>query len=175
MQTRTKPIPFSRPTIDELEIDEVVDSLRSGWITSGPKVERFEAMFRERLGVEHAVAVNSATAGLHLAIACLDLQPGDEVIVPTLTWASTANVVELCGGRTVFADVDPGLCLDPEDARRRITPRTRAIVPVHYAGQPADLDPLRAMAQEHGLALIEDAAHALGTFYRGEEVGASAG
>ncbi|MCA8923658.1 MAG: aminotransferase class I/II-fold pyridoxal phosphate-dependent enzyme [Planctomycetes bacterium] len=176
MQTRTKPIPFSRPTIDELEIDEVVDSLRSGWITSGPKVERFEAMFRERLGVEHAVAVNSATAGLHLAIACLDLQPGDEVIVPTLTWASTANVVELCGGRTVFADVDPGtLCLDPEDARRRITPRTRAIVPVHYAGQPADLDPLRAMAQEHGLALIEDAAHALGTFYRGEEVGASGG
>ncbi|MEZ6187831.1 MAG: aminotransferase class I/II-fold pyridoxal phosphate-dependent enzyme [Planctomycetota bacterium] len=172
--TKLAAIPFSRPTIDQPEIDEVVDSLRSGWITSGPKVERFEALFRERLGVAHAIAVNSATAGLHLAVACLDLEPGDEVIVPSLTWASTANVVELCGGRTVFADVDPGtLCLDPADVARRITPRTRALIPVHFAGQPADLNALRDLAREHGLTLIEDAAHALGTSYRGTEVGAS--
>lgn len=121
--TPRPPIPFSRPTIEDDEVAEVVDSLRSGWITSGPKVEKFEAAFRERLGVDHAVAVNSATAGLHVAVASLDLQPDDEVIVPTLTWASTANVVELCGARTVFADVDPGtLCMDPQDAERRITP-----------------------------------------------------
>jgi len=165
---------FSRPTIEDDEVAEVVDSLRSGWITSGPKVARFEEAFRQRLGVEHAVAVNSATAGLHLAAAVLNLTPGDEVIVPPITWAATANVVELCGGRTVFADVDPEtLCLNPEDTARRITGHTRAIIPVHYAGQPADLDAFRALADQHGLTLIEDAAHALGAVYRGVEVGAS--
>jgi UDP-4-amino-4-deoxy-L-arabinose-oxoglutarate aminotransferase len=165
---------FSRPTIEDEEVAEVVDSLRSGWITSGPKVARFEEMFRQRLGVEHAVAVNSATAGLHLAVAALNLGPADEVIVPPITWAATANVVELCGGRTVFADVDPEtLCLDPDDAARRITSRTRAIIPVHYAGQPADLDAFRNLAEKHGLAIIEDAAHALGTLYRGAEIGSS--
>ena len=167
-------LPFSRPTIGDEEVAEVVDSLRSGWITSGPKVARFEEVFCQRLGVAHAVAVNSATAGLHLAVVALGLEPGDEVIVPTITWAATANVVELCGGRTVFADLDPQtLCLDPEDTARRITARTRAIIPVHYAGQPADLAALRALAEQHGLTIIEDAAHALGAFYRGTEIGAS--
>jgi len=167
-------LPFSRPTIEDDEVAEVVDSLRTGWITTGPKVARFEELFRQRLGMAHAIAVNSATAGLHLAVAALDLRPGDEVIVPPITWAATANVVELCGGRTTFADVDPDtLCLDPEDAARRITARTRAVIPVHYAGQPADLAPLRRLAETHGLALIEDAAHALGTAYRGAEIGAS--
>ena len=167
-------LPFSKPTIEEDEIAEVVESLRSGWVTSGPKVVQFEKMFRERLGVEHAVAVNSATAGLHLAVAALGLKPGDEVIVPSLTWAATANVVELCGGRTVFGDVEPEtLCLDPDDVARRITERTRAIIPVHFAGQPVDMDAFRALCATHHLALIEDAAHALGTEYRGVEIGAS--
>ncbi|MGE0711090.1 MAG: aminotransferase class I/II-fold pyridoxal phosphate-dependent enzyme [Planctomycetota bacterium] len=167
-------LPFSRPTIEDDEVAEVVDSLRSGWITSGPKVQRFEAMFTERLGVEHAVAVCSATAGLHIAIAALGLGPEDEVIVPALTWASTANVVELCGARTVFADIDPGtLNIDPADVARRITPRTKAIVPVHYAGAPADLDAIGELAAAHGLPVLEDAAHAVGTFYKGREVGST--
>ena len=171
---RATPLPFSRPTIEEDEIAEVVDSLRSGWITTGPKVVRFEELFLQRLGVTQAVAVNSATAGLHLAVAALNLRPEDEVIVPALTWAATANVVELCGARTVFADVDPDtLCIDPADVARRITPRTRAIIPVHFAGQPVDLDALAALAREHRLVIIEDAAHALGTTYRGREVGTS--
>ena len=160
---RRAPLPFCRPTIEDAEIAEVVESLRSGWITTGPKVAKFEALFRERLHAPEAIAVNSATGGLHLSVAVLDLKPGDEVIVPSLTWTATANVVELSGARPVFADVDAEtLCLDPEDVARRITPRTRAIMPVHYAGQPADLDALRALARKHGLVIIEDAAHAIG-------------
>ena len=143
---RAEFLPFSRPTLGEEEIAEVVDSLRSGWITTGPKVARFEAAFRERLGVKHAIAVTSATAGLHLAIASLNLGPEDEVMVPSMTWASTANVVELSGSRTCFVDCDPAtLCIDPDDVRRRITPRTRAIVPVHFAGEAADLTQLIAL------------------------------
>lgn len=166
-------LPFSRPTIEEEEIAQVVDSLRSGWITTGPKVARFEQIFEERLG-GHAVAVSSATAGMHIAVAALGLGPDDEVIVPALTWASTANVVELCGARTVFADVHAEtLCIDVDDVARRITPNTKAIIPVHYAGQPADLDALRALADAHGLLVLEDAAHAVGTFYKGTEIGAS--
>ncbi|NQT86619.1 aminotransferase class I/II-fold pyridoxal phosphate-dependent enzyme [bacterium] len=174
MPVRNTFLKFSHPTLGDDEINEVVDSLRSGWITTGPKVARFEAMFRERLAVKHAIAVNSATAGLHLAVAALDLQPGDEVIIPSLTWAATANVVELCGGRVVFGDVDPEtLCLDPEDTARRITDRTRAILPVHYAGQPADLDAFRALAAGRDIAVIEDAAHAVGAVYKDVEIGAS--
>ena len=170
---RAEPLAFSRPTIEAEEIDEVVACLRSGWITSGPRVVEFERVFHERLGVE-AIAVGSATGGLHLALACLDLKPEDEVIVPALTWASTANVVELCGARTVFADVDADtLCLDAGDVERRITPRTRALIPVHFAGQPADLDALTDLARRHGLAIVEDAAHALGAAHRECEIGAS--
>ncbi|RMG18678.1 MAG: aminotransferase class I/II-fold pyridoxal phosphate-dependent enzyme [Planctomycetota bacterium] len=167
-------VPFSRPTIEDDDVAAVAETLRSGWITSGPRVQAFEAAFRERLGVRHALAVSSATAGLHLLLASLDLGPEDEVVVPSLTWATTANVVELCGARTVFADVDPEtLCLDPADVARRITPRTRALIPVHFAGQPADLAALRTLAAEHGLDLIEDAAHALGTAYGDEEIGSA--
>ncbi|HOX37012.1 MAG TPA: aminotransferase class I/II-fold pyridoxal phosphate-dependent enzyme [Candidatus Brocadiia bacterium] len=167
-------LPFCRPTIGEEEIAEVVESLRSGWITTGPKVSKFEEIFKNRLGVRNAIAVNSATSGLHLAAAALNLKPEDEVIVPALTWAATANVVELCGARTVFADVDPDtLCIDPDDAARRITRRTRAIIPVHYAGQPADLDRFIEITERKGLAFIEDAAHALGTSYKGREIGSS--
>jgi UDP-4-amino-4-deoxy-L-arabinose-oxoglutarate aminotransferase len=171
--TDTDFLPFCRPTIGEEEIASVVDSLRSGWITSGPKVLAFEAAFRERLGVPQAVAVNSATAGLHVALAALSVGPGDEVITTSLTWPSTVNLIELLGARPVFADVLPGtLMIDPEDVQRRITERTRAIVPVHYAGAPADLEALEAAIDERPIALIEDAAHALGTTYKGREIGA---
>lgn len=170
----SQPVAFSRPTLGVAEIDEVVESIRSGWITSGPKVARFEAMFRDRLGVREAVAVNSATAGLHLALAALDVGPGDEVIVPSITWAATANVVELCGARPVFADVDPDtLCIDPADVERRTSERTRAIVPVHFAGQSADLDALRAIASASDALVLHDAAHALGTTHRETEIGAT--
>ncbi|HEV8111708.1 MAG TPA: DegT/DnrJ/EryC1/StrS family aminotransferase [Planctomycetota bacterium] len=168
-------LPFCRPTLGEEEIASVVESLRSGWITSGPKVLAFEAIFRERLGVPHAVAVNSATAGLHVALAGLGIGPGDEVITTSLTWPSTVNMIELLGARPVFADVIPGtLMIDPADVRRRINERTRAIVPVHYAGAPADLDALDAAIAQSGraIALLEDAAHALGTAYKGREIGA---
>jgi UDP-4-amino-4-deoxy-L-arabinose-oxoglutarate aminotransferase len=142
----------------------------------------FEAAFRERLGVPHAVALNSATAGLHVALAALGIGPGDEVITTSLTWPSTVNMVELLGAKTVFADVLPGtLMIDPADVARRITERTRAIVPVHYAGAPADLDALDALdatveraAGPEKITLIEDAAHALGTEYKGTAVGAGA-
>jgi UDP-4-amino-4-deoxy-L-arabinose-oxoglutarate aminotransferase len=148
----------------------VVACLRSGWITTGPRAARFEEIFRERLGAPHALAVTSATAGLHLLLAAMGIGPGDEVIVPAITWPSTANVVELLGARTVFADVDAGtLQVDPADVARRITRRTRAVIAVHFAGAPADLDALRAAAGD--IPVIEDAAHALGTAYRGRETG----
>jgi UDP-4-amino-4-deoxy-L-arabinose-oxoglutarate aminotransferase len=172
--TRAEFLPFSRPSLGVEEEEEVLACMRSGWITTGPRVQRFEEAFCARLGVEHAIAVNSATAGLHLAVRTLDLEPDDEVIVPSLTWAATSNVVELCGGRTVFAEVDPDtLCLDPEDVRARITEHTRAIILVHFAGQPADLDAFRALADEHGLSIIEDAAHAVGARHGEDEIGSA--
>lgn len=165
-------LPFSQPTIERDEIDEVVDSLTSGWITTGPKVKRFEAMFRELVGAPEAIAVGSATAGWQLVVAALGIGPGDEVIVPALSWPSVANIVELAGARTVFADVrSDTLQVDPADVARRITPRTRAIVPVHFAGAACDLDALRAVIGDRSIALVEDAAHALGTEYRGRLVG----
>lgn len=166
-------LPFCRPTLEDEEISSVVESLRSGWITTGPKVLAFEAQFRERLKVPHAVSVNSATGGLHIALAALDIGPGDEVITTSLTWPSTVNVIELLGAKPVFADVLPGtLLLDPADVARKITPKTRALIPVHYAGAPADMDALEAVIQGRDITLIEDAAHALGTEYKGVEIGA---
>jgi UDP-4-amino-4-deoxy-L-arabinose-oxoglutarate aminotransferase len=170
---RDRPLAFSRPSLEAEELEAVSEVLRSGWITTGPRVAEFEALFRERLSAPHAIAVSSATAGLHLAMLALDLAPGDEVIVPSLTWPSTANVVELCGGRPVFADVQlDTLNLDPDHVKRCLTARTRAIVPVHFAGQPADLDALRSLAAERGIPVIEDAAHAVGAAHRGVEIGA---
>jgi UDP-4-amino-4-deoxy-L-arabinose-oxoglutarate aminotransferase len=165
-------VAFSRPTIEAEEIDSVVDSLRSGWLTTGAKVLAFETGFRERVGAEHALSVNSGTAGMHVVLAALGIGPGDEVITASLTWPSTVNVIELLGARPVFADVHPDtLLIDPEDVRRRLTDRTRAVVPVHYAGAPADLDALRAAIGSRPITLVEDAAHALGTIYKGREVG----
>lgn len=163
---------FSKPTIEAEEIQEVVDSLQSGWITTGPKVVRFEALFRDYLGVPEAVAVSSATAAWHLVVHALGIGPGDEVIVPAITWPSVANIVELAGARAVFADVHPDtLQIDPEDVGRCITPHTRAIVPVHFAGAPCDLDAIQSRIGSRAIALVEDAAHALGTEYRGRKIG----
>lgn len=165
-------IPFSRPTIEEEDIAEVVDTLRSGWITSGPKVRRFEERFKQRLEVPHAVSVSSATAGLHILLSALGIGPGDEVIVPTMTWVSTANVVELVGAKAILADINPStLQIDPEEVERKLSARTRAVIPVHYAGEPSDLDAIRQLLEGKNIVLIEDAAHALGTAYKGQEIG----
>jgi dTDP-4-amino-4,6-dideoxygalactose transaminase len=165
-------LPLSRPSIGDAEIAAVVACLRSGWITSGPQVAEFERRFAETVGATHAIAVSSATAGLHLALLVAGVGPGDEVVTSPLTWASTGNMILAVGARPVFADVDAAtLNVDPAAVERAITRRTRAIVPVHFAGQPVDLDALRAVAARHGVALIEDAAHALGTTYRGRPVG----
>jgi UDP-4-amino-4-deoxy-L-arabinose-oxoglutarate aminotransferase len=167
-------VPFSRPTIEEDDIAEVVDTLRSGWLTSGPKVSRFEEAFRDRVGARNAIAVTSATAGLHILLRALDVGSGDEVIVPSMTWVSTANAVELVGATAVLADVDPStLQLDPLEVERLASPRTKAVIPVHYAGEPADLDAIRERIAGREILLLEDAAHALGTTYKGEAIGGS--
>jgi len=164
-------IPFCRPTIEDEEIASVVESLKSGWITTGPKVQAFEKIFRDRLGVPHALALNSGTAALHVLLAAMNLRPGDEVMSTSLTWPSTFNDAELLGLKSVFVDVLPGtLLMDPADVKRKLTKRTKAIIPVHYAGAPADLDAIAAAAP--GVAVIDDAAHAVGTWYKGVEIGA---
>ena len=169
---RSEFLPLSRPSIGPEEIEEVTACLRSGWLTSGPRVARFEEAFARTVGAAHAVAVTSGTAGLHLALLAAGVGAGDEVVTTPMTWAATANMVLAVGARPVFVDIDPGtLNIEPEAVARAITPRTRAIIPVHFAGQPVDLDPFRVLASRHGLALIEDAAHALGTHCRGRPVG----
>jgi len=146
--------------------------LRSGWLTSGPRVREFEERFAGLVGVEHAVAVSSGTAALHLALLASGIGPGDEVITTPITWAATANMIVAVGAEPVFAEVDAAtLMLDPDAVAAAVGPRTRAILPVHYAGQPVDLDAIRAVAARHGLLVIEDAAHALGTTYRGRPIG----
>jgi dTDP-4-amino-4,6-dideoxygalactose transaminase len=170
---RGKFLPFSPPSIGEEEVAEVVDTLRSGWITTGPKTHRFEQEFAAALGAPGALALNSCTAALHTALAALDLAAGDEVITTTFTFSASANVIEHVGARPVLVDVEADtLNLDPEAVAAAITPRTRAIIAVHYGGHPADLDPLRTLADRHSLQLIEDAAHALPARYRGQMIGA---
>lgn len=165
-------IPFHRPSIGQAEIDEVVDTLRSGWLTTGPKVARFEGEFARYVGAAHALAVSSGTAAMHLALAALGIGPGDEVITSPMTFCSTAHVIVHLGATPVFADVRADdLNLDPEQVARRITPRTRAVLPVHYGGQPCRMDELLALARRHGLAVVEDAAHAVAAEYRGRRVG----
>jgi dTDP-4-amino-4,6-dideoxygalactose transaminase len=165
-------LPFGAPWFGQAEFDEVLDTLQSGWITTGPKTKRFEAEFANYVGAKHAVAVNSCTAGLHLSLVVSGIGPGDEVIVPTLTFGATANVVEHVGARPVLVDIDAQtLTMDPAAVERVMTPRTKAIVPVHYAGMPCDLDALRALAEPRGIVIIEDAAHAVGAKYNGRMVG----
>jgi dTDP-4-amino-4,6-dideoxygalactose transaminase len=167
-------LPFALPELGEEEIAEVVDTLRSGWLTTGPKAKRFEADFGAFLGDPslQAMAVNSATAGLHLALEALGIGPGDEVITTTHTFTATAEVVRYLGADVVLVDIDPTtLCISPAAVETAITPRTKAIVPVHYAGLAADMVALLAIAKAHGLFVVEDAAHALPTTCGGALVG----
>jgi len=165
-------LPFTRPSITEAEIREVSETLRSGWITSGPRVAAFEKEFSAYVSARFGVAVTSGTAGFHILLQALGIGPGDEVITPSLTWPSPVNMVVFVGARPVFADIDRRTFqLDPASVERVLTPQTKAIVPVHFAGQPCDLDALQALCEKHELILIEDAAHAIGTEYRGRRIG----
>jgi dTDP-4-amino-4,6-dideoxygalactose transaminase len=167
-------LPFALPEIGDEEIAEVVDTLKSGWVTTGPKAKRFEAAFTEFLGdpALESIAVNSATAGLHLALEAIGIGPGDEVITTTHTFTATAEVVRYLGADVKLVDIDPAtLCIDPRAAEAAITPRTKCIVPVHYAGLAADMPAILAIAKKHGLKVVEDAAHALPTTSAGRLVG----
>jgi UDP-4-amino-4-deoxy-L-arabinose-oxoglutarate aminotransferase len=169
---RTTFLPFSRPSISEDDIAAVDTVLRSGWITTGPKSAEFESRFDEYVGSKGAVALASATGGMHLLIEALGIGSGDEVITPAMTWVSTVNLAVLSGARPVFVDVDRDTLMASADAiEAALTSRTRLIVPVHFAGAAADMEPIRRLAAQHGISLAEDAAHALGTEYRGERIG----
>jgi len=169
---RSQFLPFSTPSISEEEIRDVVDVLRSGWITTGAKCGRFEDAFSEYTGAAGSVAVCSATGGMHCLLQALGIGLGDEVITPAMTWVSTVNLICLQGATPVFADVDRDtLLVTRETIEPLITDKTRLIIPVHFAGAPVDLDSIRQLASERGIALIEDAAHAAGTKYKGSFVG----
>lgn len=171
--TEQKFLPFALPDIGEDEINEVVDALRSGWVTTGPKTKQFEADFAAFIGDGvDAIAVNSATAGLHLALEAVGVGEGDEVIVPSYTFTATAEVVRYLGAHPVIVDVDPlTFNIRPEAIRAAITPKTRAIMPVHFAGLACDMDAIIAIAREHKLKIVEDAAHAMPTRYKGKLIG----
>jgi dTDP-4-amino-4,6-dideoxygalactose transaminase len=177
LQTAHRPrraafLPFGLPHITEAEIAEVVDTLHSGWLSTGPKTKRFEREFAEVVGAPHAVAVCSATAGMHLALEALGIKPGDEVIVPVYTFTATAAVVIHCGGTPVFVDVDPVTCnIDPACLEKAITPRTRAVMVVHIAGVPAEMDDILALTRPRNIAVVEDAAHTFPSTYRGQMIG----
>lgn len=167
-------MPFARPDIGEAEIDEVVDSLRSGWLTTGPKTRKFEGDFAEFVGGgAEALAVSSATAGLHLSLEACGVREGDEVITTPYTFASSAEVIEYLNAKTVYVDICPDtLNIDPELIEKAITPRTKAIMPVHIAGHPCDMDAIHGIARRHGLKVVEDAAHAFPVKYKDKMVGA---
>ncbi|WP_306589637.1 DegT/DnrJ/EryC1/StrS aminotransferase family protein [Geothrix sp. 21YS21S-4] len=172
---RTDFLAYNPPTIGDAERAEVMDTLQSPWVTTGPKTHAFEGALKDYLQAPGVVALNSCTAGLHVALVALGVGPGDEVIVPSMTFCATANVVEHVGAKPVLVDVSPdSLTLSPEAVRAAITPRTKVLLPVHYAGHPAAMDELDALAEEHGLAVLEDAAHAIPTHYKGRLVGSRA-
>jgi dTDP-4-amino-4,6-dideoxygalactose transaminase len=164
-------LPYCLPLIGEEEISEVADSLRSGWVTTGPKVKRFEQDFAGYVGTKHAVAVSSCTAALHTSLASLGIGPGDEVIVPTLTFCATANVVVHLGATPVIVDVDQNFHVSLDAICRAINPRTKAIVPVHYGGQACSLQEILKLADSHGIPVVEDAAHAVGAEYEERRIG----
>ncbi|KPJ54375.1 pyridoxal phosphate-dependent aminotransferase [candidate division TA06 bacterium DG_24] len=170
--TREQFLVFGAPLLGPEEIDEVVDTLRSGWIGTGPKVMEFERRFADYVGASHAVAVSSCTAALHLALSTLGVGAGDEVITSPLTFAATVNVIVQLGATPVFADiVRETMNIDPESIERAITRRTKVIVPVHFAGQPCQMDEIMGIANRHDLDVVEDAAHAVGAMYHGQKVG----
>jgi perosamine synthetase len=165
-------LPFHSPTIGEKEIAAVVEVLKSGWLTTGKKVQEFEERFADFVGCSHAVAVNSGTAALHLALAALGIRAGDEVILPTMTFAATAEVVLYLGARPVLVECEPEtLNMAPETLAAALTPKTKAIIPVHFGGQPCDMDSILRFAREHDLRVVEDAAHALPAYYRSRPIG----
>jgi dTDP-4-amino-4,6-dideoxygalactose transaminase len=167
-RARTTRLGFQPPAVGEEEIEAVAETIRSGWLTTGPRAALLEERLAEYLEAEHVVALASGTAAMHLALLALGVGPGDEVVTTPITWPATANVVEHCGARPVFVDVRPGdLNIDAEHVAEAVTERTKAILPVHLAGQPCDLDPLLAL----GLPVVEDAAHALESRYRARKVG----
>jgi len=166
-------IPFAKPSIDEDDVAAVVETLRSGWLTSGPNVRGLEAELAAYCGAKYVNAVNSATAALHLALAAWDIGPGDEVITTPYTFTATGSVIVHVGATPVLADIREGDGnIDPDAIERAITPRTRAVVPVHYGGEPCDMDAIMEIARRNGLKVLEDAAHAVGAFYKGRAIGA---
>ncbi len=165
-------LPFSRPAINQSDINAVKDVLSSGWISTGLKTNVLEKEFCNLLGCCHAIAVSSATAGMHITLLALGVGPGDEVITPSQTWVSTANIICLLGAIPVFVDVDiDTLMMKVESLEAAITPKTKAIVPMHYAGAPVDLDAIKLITEKYHVPLVEDAAHAIGTYYRGTPIG----
>jgi dTDP-4-amino-4,6-dideoxygalactose transaminase len=165
-------LPFAKPDISQAAIDEVVACIKSNWLTTGPRTKQFESDLENYLGAPYALCMSSATAGLHLSLMALELQPGDEVITTPMTFAATLNTIVLAGGKPVLADVEPGTYnLDVSKIADVVTDKTRAIMPVHFAGLPVDLDPLYDIAKQHDLRVLEDAAHAIGAEYKNKRIG----
>ncbi len=165
-------LPFSKPSISETDIEAVAEVLRSGWITTGIKCTEFEQNICEYTGSRHAIALSSATAGMHLALHALGIGPGDEVITPSMTWVSTINLITACGAKPVFADIDrDSLMITADTIAPLVSKQTRLIIPVHYAGAAVELEPIQRLAQEKDIMLIEDAAHAMGTEYQNKRIG----
>ena len=172
MKIRKEFLPFSRPSIGKSEINKVITCLKSGWITTGALCKEFEDGFCQLTGSQQAVSLNSATAGMHITLSALNIGPGDEIITPSMTFASTINMVALRGATPVFVDIDYGtLNINPDLAEEKITKKTKAIIPVHFAGAPVDLDRINNLARKYNLTVIEDAAHAVGTYYKGIHAG----
>ncbi len=164
-------IPYGRQYIDDKDIHAVVDVLKSDYLTTGPKVNEFEKRVADYVGAKYAVAVNSGTAALHIACMAAGIKAGDEVITSPITFAASSNCVLYCGGTPVFADIDDTYNIDPNEIEKKITDKTKAIIPVHYTGQPCDMDRIIGIAKKHNLIVIEDAAHALGACYKGRMIG----
>jgi perosamine synthetase len=165
-------IPYGKQSISDDDIEAVVQVLRSDWLTQGPGIEKFESAVAEYCGTKKGVAVSSGTAALHAACYAAGIGPGDEVITSPMTFAASANAILYCGGSPVFADIDPDTGnINPEELERKITKKTKAIIPVHFAGQPCEMDQINGIAKKHGLVVIEDAAHALGAEYKGKKIG----
>src|SRR5208337_4565006 len=172
MKIRKEFLPFSRPSIGKDEINRVTACLKSGWITTGALCKEFEDNFCQLTGSGQAISVNSATAGMHMALSALNIGPGDEIITPSMTFASTVNMIALRSAKPVFVDIDYGtLSVNPDLIEEKITKKTKGIIPVHFAGAPADMDKILNIARRHRLFIIEDAAHAVGTYYKGTHAG----